>query len=200
MKSQLKPAILMLIAFTVLTGMIYPAVVTGAAQLFFPKEANGSILTRDGVPVGSRLIGQRFEGPGYFWSRPSSTSSFPYDAAASSGSNLGPTSPALLKAVQLRVAALHAADPGNREAIPVDLVTSSASGLDPEISPAAALYQVGRVARARSLPESRLRELVTRFTRGRALGILGEPGVNVLRLNLALDSLRPAAGVAAPPR
>lgn len=189
MKDQLRPALTMLIALTVLTGLIYPLAVTGLAQLFFPDQTNGSLIVQEGKVVGSKLIGQYFDKPEYFWSRPSATAPFPYNAAASGGSNLGPTNPVLLEAVKARVAALRAADPGNDLPIPVDLVTASGSGLDPHISPAAASYQVKRVARARGLDENRVLTLVSKHTTGRQFGVLGEPRVNVLRLNLALDAL-----------
>ena len=177
----------MTIVTTLLLGIIYPLVVTGIAQVVFPYQANGSLIVKDGKPVGSALIGQSFDDPKYFWGRPSATSPFAYNAAASSGSNLSPTNPALVKAVQERVDALRAADPGNKAAVPVDLVTASASGLDPHISPAAALYQVTRVAQARKLEPQAVRQLVDQHTEGRFLGILGEPRVNVLKINLALD-------------
>jgi len=185
---ELKPAFLMLIVFTVLTGLVYPSVVTGIGQVLFPRQANGSLIERDGKAVGSELIGQPFSSPKYFWSRPSATSPYPYNAASSSGSNLGPTNPALTDAVAARVKALRDADPDNKAPVPVDLVTSSGSGLDPHISPAAAEYQVNRVARARSLDPSKVRALVAQSTQGRQLGFLGEPRVNVLELNLALDA------------
>jgi K+-transporting ATPase ATPase C chain len=162
--------------------------VTGVAQVFFPWQANGSLIVRDGKPVGSALIGQPFDAPQYFWSRPSATSPFPYNAAASAGSNLGPTNEALVKAVQARIDALKAADPGNPKPIPVDLVTASASGLDPHISQAAADYQVRRVAKARGMDETVLRQVVANHTHGRQWGLLGEPRVNVVELNLTLDS------------
>lgn len=169
------------------TGLAYPALVTVIAQLVFPHQANGSLIIKDGKAVGSALIGQPFDDPKYFWGRPSATSPFPYNAAASSGSNLGPTNPALHQTVKGRVDALRAADPGNTAPVPVDLVTASGSGLDPHISPAAALYQVRRVARARNVDESTVRHLVERHIEGRQLGVLGERRVNVLALNLALD-------------
>jgi potassium-transporting ATPase KdpC subunit len=187
MGAHVRPALMSLLIFTVITGLVYPLVVTGIAQAVFPSRANGSLVVRDGAVVGSALIGQPFDAPGYFWGRPSATDPFPYNAAASSGSNLSPTSPALVEAVQSRVAALHAADPGNPAPVPVDLVTASGSGLDPHISPAAALYQASRVARARKLSLDAVRALVDRHTEGRSLGFLGEPRVNVLALNLALD-------------
>jgi K+-transporting ATPase ATPase C chain len=179
---------MMLMLLTLLTGVLYPLAVTGLAQLVFPAQANGSLLLRDGRPVGSALIGQAFDDPKYFWGRPSATGPFPYNAAASSGSNLGPANPDLLKTVAERVATLQKADPGNAAPIPVDLVTASGSGLDPHITPAAALYQATRVARARHLDESVVRRLVNQHTEERQLGLLGEPRVNVLRLNLALDA------------
>ncbi|HYL18621.1 MAG TPA: potassium-transporting ATPase subunit KdpC [Burkholderiales bacterium] len=189
MLKELKPAVLMLVVFTLLTGALYPAVVTGIAQAVMPARANGSLLTRDGKAVGSALIGQPFASPKYFWSRPSATSPYPYNAASSSGSNLGPANSALTDAVAARVKALRDADPDNKAPVPVDLVTASGSGLDPHISPAAAQYQVNRVARARNLEPSMVAALVTQYTEGRQLGVLGEPRVNVLELNLALDAL-----------
>jgi K+-transporting ATPase ATPase C chain len=174
----------------VITGVIYPYVISGVAQAVFPAQANGSLIYRNGQPVGSALIGQPFDDPKYFWGRLSATSPFPYNAAASSGSNYGPLSAALSDAVTARIDALKAADPDNNRPIPVDLVTASASGLDPHISPAAALYQAPRVARARGLNEDQVRALVTQVTEGRQFGILGEPRVNVLKLNLALDEMR----------
>ena len=187
MLRELRTACLVLIALTGVTGVAYPLLVTGVAQLLFPRQANGSLLEVDGRAVGSALIGQPFDDPRYFWSRPSATASFPYNGAASAGSNLGPTSDALRDAVQARALALRAADPGNAAPIPVDLVTASGSGLDPHISPAAARYQAARVARARGLDPGRLEALVALHTEGRFLGLLGEPRVNVLALNLALD-------------
>jgi len=166
----------------------YPLVVTGIGQLAFHRQATGSVLERTGHPVGSALLGQPFSDPAHFWSRPSATAPHPYNGAASSGSNQSPTNPALLEAVRARVAALRAADPDNSAPVPADLVTASGSGLDPHISPAAAAYQVARVARARGLPEDDVRALVAAHTSSRTLGLLGEPRVNVLALNLALDA------------
>ena len=188
MREHLRPTVLLLAALTVLLGGVYPAVVTLFARVAFPAKAEGSFVRRDGHVVGSSLIGQPFVDPRYFWSRPSSTTP-PYNAAASTGSNLGPLNPALTQAVADRVAALRATNPSQTAPVPVDLVTSSASGLDPDISPAAASYQVARVARVRGLSVDRVNELVARFTRQRTMGLLGEPRVNVLLLNLALDSL-----------
>lgn len=189
MKEQIRTALTMLLIFTVLTGLVYPLSVTGLAQLFFPEQANGNLVVHNGKVIGSKLIGQYFDKPEYFWGRPSATSPFPYNAAASSGSNLGPTNPALIEAVKARVATLRSADPGSDTPVPVDLVTASASGLDSHISPAAAMYQVNRVARARGLDERRVRELVARNIEGRQFALLGEPRVNVLELNLALNAL-----------
>jgi len=189
MKHQLRPALMMLLTLTILTGVIYPLAVTGLAQLFLPSLADGSLIIRDGKVIGSELIGQQFDDPKYFWGRPSATSPFPYNAAASSGSNLGPTNPAFIDAVKGRVSALRAADPVNDTPIPVDLVTASGSGLDPHMSPAAAEYQLKRVARARGLGENTLRDLVARHTEGRQLGVLGERRINILKLNVALDDL-----------
>ena len=190
MFKYLRPAIVSLVLLTALTGIVYPLIVTGIAQVVFPRQASGSLIVKDGKAVGSELIGQPFDAPKYFWGRPSATSPFPNNAGASSGSNQGPTNPALKKAAQDRIDALRAADPDNRARIPVDLVTTSGSGLDPHISPAAALYQVRRVAKARGLSEDPVRRLVEQHVDGRQLGFLGEPRVNVLKLNLALDALR----------
>jgi len=186
---QLRPALASFVLFTVLTGVIYPLAVTGIAQAVFPTQANGSVIVKDGKAVGSRLIGQPFDDPKYFWSRLSATSPQAYNGASSSGSNYGPLNDALMDAVRGRVDALRAADPTNTLPIPVDLVTASGSGLDPHISPAAARYQIGRVARARGLSEATVAGLVGRHTTGRQGGVLGEPVVNVLELNLALDAL-----------
>jgi len=192
---QFRPALAALVMLTIITGVIYPLLVTGIAQVAFPFQANGSIINGpDGKPVGSALIGQQFDDPKYFWGRLSATGPVPYTAfnadklTGSLGSNYGPLNPALTDAVQARIDALKAADPTNTLAIPVDLVTASGSGLDPQISPAAAEYQVSRVARARGMDVARVRELVAQHTEGRTFGILGEPRVNVLELNLALDS------------
>ena len=183
-----KESFLMLVVLTVLTGVIYPLALTGIAQGVFPAQANGSLIERDGKAVGSALIGQPFSDPKYFWSRPSATAPMPYNAGASSGSNLGPLNPALADAVKARIEALRKADPDNKAPVPVDLVTASASGLDPHISPAAAEYQAARVAKARGLDVTRVRALVAEHTEGRQLGFLGEPRVNGLTLNLALDA------------
>jgi len=188
MLTHVRAAIVMLVLFTAVTGVAYPVLVTIIAQLVFPHQANGSLIVKDGKTVGSALIGQPFDDPKYFWSRPSATSPFGYNAGASGASNLSPTNADLIKAVQGRVDALRAADPGNTAPVPVDLVTASGSGLDPHISPAAALYQVARVARARKADPDIVGQLVERHTDGRLLGLLGEPRVNVLALNLALDS------------
>jgi len=187
MIAQLRPTLMILLLLTLVTGVVYPLLVTGIAQALFPSESRGSLIVKDEKVLGSRLIGQPFDDPKYFWSRPSATSPYPDNAGSSSGSNLSPTNNDLIKAVQGRVDALRAADPGNTAPVPVDLVTASGSGLDPHISPAAALYQVARVARARGLQPEVVRQLVERRTEGRFLGFLGEPRVNVLELNLALD-------------
>jgi K+-transporting ATPase ATPase C chain len=191
MFAQFRPAFVILVLFTVLTGLVYPAVVTGLAQMLFPRQANGSLIETDGKIVGSQLIGQPFDAPGYFWSRLSATASFAYNAAASSGSNLGPTNPALDQAVAARVEALRAADPHNTALVPVDLATASGSGLDPHISVAAARYQVSRVARARGVTEAEITSLLEQHIEGRQLWLLGEARVNVLALNLALDGVYP---------
>jgi len=187
----LRPALTLFAALSLITGLLYPLAVTGLAQAIFPQAANGSLVEHGGKLVGSELIGQQFSAPGHFWGRPSATAPMAYNAGASGGSNLGPGNPALLDAVQARIAALRAADPGNGAAVPVDLVTASASGLDPHISRAGADYQAARVARARQLPEARVRALVAEHSQGALLGLLGEPRVNVLRLNLALDAIEP---------
>lgn len=186
----LRPALTLFVVLSVITGLVYPLAVTGVAQRTFPEAANGSLILRDGKPVGSALVGQAFSDPRHFWSRPSATGPMPYNSANSSGSNLGPSSPALADAVKARIAALRAADPGNTAPVPVDLVTASASGLDPHISRAAADFQVARVARERGLAEERVRALVEQHTERPWLGFIGEPRVHVLRLNLALDALR----------
>jgi len=193
MLTQLRSAVMVLLALTLVTGVAYPLLVTGVAQAAFPSEANGSLVMRDGKAVGSRLIGQSFDDPKYFWGRLSATSDsdgkpLPYNGGSSTGSNLGPTNPALVDEVSARIAALHAADPDAHGPIPVDLVTSSGSGLDPQITPAAARYQVHRVAKARGLDEARVTKLVADHTHDRQLGLFGEPRVDVLELNLALDA------------
>jgi K+-transporting ATPase ATPase C chain len=185
----LRQSFLMLLVMTVITGGLYPLAATGLSRLAFAHQADGSLIERDGKPVGSAMIGQSFDDPRYFWGRPSATAPNPYNASASSGSNQGPTNPALADAVKQRIAALQGADPGNRAPVPVDLVTASGSGLDPQISPAAAQYQVARVARLRRLDMAQVQALVSAHTQGRQLGVLGEPRVNVLDLNLALDAL-----------
>jgi len=190
MIKHFKPAVILFVLLSVLTGVIYPAVVTGLAQLLFSSQANGSLMTDNGgKPTGSSLIGQPFSRPGHFWGRPSATGPFPYNAGASSGSNLGPTNPALVDTIKARIQALKAAEPDNKAPIPVDLITASGSGLDPHISPAAADYQINRVARARNLKPEKLRALVDANTESRQWGFLGEPRVNVLTLNLALSAI-----------
>ena len=186
---QLRPALASFALLTILTGVAYPLVVTAIAQVLFPAQANGSVIMKDGKAVGSSLIGQAFDDPKYFWSRISATSPQAYNGESSSGSNYGPLNDSLVDAVRGRIDALRAADPENKQPIPVDLVTASGSGLDPHISPAAARYQAARVARVRSLPEPTVLALVERHTHGRQLGVLGEPVVDVLALNLELDSL-----------
>lgn len=190
MLNEIRPAVASFAVLTLLTGIAYPYAVTGLAQALMPARANGSLIVQDGRVVGSSLIGQPFSDPGHFWGRPSATAPMPYNAGASSGSNLGPTNPVLIAAVEARVKALREADPENKAPVPVDLVTASASGLDPHISQAAAAYQVGRVARARRLDPEAVRKLVAAHTEKRQLGILGEARVNVLGLNLALDALQ----------
>jgi len=187
MFAHVRPALVSLVAFTVICGAIYPLVVTGIGQLLFPQQSNGSLISAEGQVFGSKLVGQPFSDAKYFWSRPSATGPFPYNAGASSGSNQGPLNPASHEAVAGRIKALQEADPDNKLPVPVDLVTASGSGLDPHISPAAAAYQVNRVARIRSMSPDQVRSLVAEHTEGRQWGILGEPRVNVLTLNLALD-------------
>jgi K+-transporting ATPase ATPase C chain len=185
-----RTAIITIALFTLITGVIYPLLVTGVAQVVFPGKANGSLLKKEGKVVGSELIGQQFSDPKYFWSRPSATSPFAYNAGASSGSNYGPLNPALLDGAKKRIQDLKAADSSNTQPIPVDLVTSSGSGLDPHISVQAAYFQIGRVSRSRNLAEGKVRLLVEQNTEGRQLGFLGEPRVNVLKLNLELDDVQ----------
>lgn len=191
MKNLLRPVIVLFAALTVVTGVIYPVVVTALGQAVFPHQANGSLIEKNGKAVGSALLGQQFDAPGYFWGRLSATTPNPYNPLASSGSNLGPTNPALADEVKGRLNALHEADPTNTTPAPVDLVTSSGSGLDPDISPAAAAYQAARVAKARGLSREQVDGLIDQHTSARQLGVLGEPRVNVLELNLALDELKP---------
>lgn len=188
MRHHLRPALVLFVALSLITGIAYPLLVTGIAQLVFPDQANGSLVVENDRIVGSALIGQSFTAPRYFWGRPSATAPMAYNAGASGGSNQGPSNPALVDAVKARLEALRAADPHNTEPVPVDLVTASASGLDPHISVAAAEFQLGRVARARDLPVQRVRALVAQHTQGRLVGFIGEPRVNVLALNLALDA------------
>ena len=188
MKTLLRPAVSLFVLLSLLCGVAYPLLVTGMARLAFPFAAQGSLIIRDGRPIGSVLIGQNFTDPKYFWGRPSATTPQPYNAAASSGSNLGPTNPALVDAIKARIEALRAADPTNQRAVPIDLVTASASGLDPHISPAAADYQAERVARARQLEPQTVRQLIARHSEGRDFGLFGESRVHVLKLNLALDA------------
>ena len=189
-QSFVRPLITLFVVLTAITGIAYPLVVTGLGQGLFKAQANGSLIEHNGAVVGSSLIGQQFDAPEYFWGRLSATSPMPYNASNSGGSNLGPTNPALQDEIKGRIAALKAADPASTQPVPVDLVTSSGSGLDPEITPAAALYQVDRVAKARGLPVDQVQQLVTSYTSGRQFGILGEARVNVLELNLALDALK----------
>jgi K+-transporting ATPase ATPase C chain len=186
----IRPAVSLLALMTVLLGIVYPLVITGAAKVAFPRQAGGSLIFQNGKLIGSTLIGQSFSDPKYFWGRPSATSPQPYNGLASSGSNLGPLNPALLDAVKANAKALRDADPDNRLPIPVDLVSASGSGLDPEISPAAVHYQAARVARARNLPLEQVEALIRAHERGRLLGFMGEPRINVLEANLALDHLR----------
>lgn len=190
MTTIIRNSLMSLLLFTILTGIIYPLAVTGIAQVVFPHQASGSIITKNGKPVGSSPLGQQFDDPKYFWGRLSATTPYPYNGGASTGSNLGPNNPDLTKAVQARIDALHAVDPANGAKIPVDLVTASGSGLDPHISQAAAEYQVHRVAKARGLDDARVSNIVAKNTSGRWLGVIGEPVVNVLELNLALNELK----------
>lgn len=191
MNTILRPALVTFAVLTALTGIAYPLVVTGIGQAAFPEQASGSLILRDGQPVGSSLIGQNFSDPKYIWGRPSATGPYPNNATASSGSNQGPLNPALADAVKGRIEALRAADPGNTAPVPIDLVTASASGLDPHISVAAATFQAARVAKARSLPAAQVQQLIEKHTEGRLFDFLGEPRINVLHINLALDAARP---------
>ena len=194
MKILIRPAVVLFVLLSIITGLIYPLLVTGIGQALFPQQAAGSLIERDGKLIGSRLIGQNFTDPQYFWGRPSATAPQPYNAAASGGSNLGPLNPVLKDAVESRVKALRTADPGNTQPVPIDLVTASASGLDPHISPAAADYQIARVARARGLAPEAVRNLVVQHTEARQWSVFGESRVNVLELNLALDALPAHSG------
>ena len=187
MKTLIRPALSLFILMTVVTGVLYPLAVTGVAKLAFADQASGSLIVRDGKTVGSALIGQHFSDPGHFWGRPSATGPMPYNGAGSSGSNQGPLNPALVDAVKGRIEALKAADPDNKGPVPVDLVSASASGLDPHISVAGAQYQAARVARARGIEPAAVQSLIARHTEERLLGVFGEPRINVLALNLALD-------------
>jgi K+-transporting ATPase ATPase C chain len=191
MTSTLRPALVLFVLLTALTGLVYPFALTDLAQLAFPIQAAGSLVVRDGKPIGSTLIGQNFSDPKYLWGRPSATGPQPYNASNSSGSNLGPLNPALTDAIKGRIAALRAADPDNSSAIPVDLVTTSGSGLDPHLSAAGAKYQAGRIAKARKLAVSQVEHLIDAQTEGALFGLLGEPRVNVLAINLALDAIHP---------
>ena len=191
MKTALRPLLVLFTMLAVVTGVIYPAVVTAVSRAAFANQADGSLIVKNGKAVGSALIGQQFDAPYYFWGRLSATTPNPYNATSSGGSNLGPTNPALLDEIKGRISALHDADPTNTAAIPVDLVTSSASGLDPEITPAAAAYQAQRVAKARGMSPDDVTRLIAQNTQGRQFGIFGEPRVNVLELNLALDAAQP---------
>jgi potassium-transporting ATPase KdpC subunit len=190
MTTMIRNSLMSLLVFTILTGIIYPLAVTGIAQVIFPRQANGSIIVKNGKPVGSSLIGQQFEDPKYFWGRLSATTPYPYNGGSSTGSNLGPNNPDLMKAVQARIDALRTADPGNGAKIPVDLVTASGSGLDPHISLATAEYQIHRVAKARGLEDARVHDIVATNSNGRWISVIGEPVVNILELNLALDDLK----------
>jgi potassium-transporting ATPase KdpC subunit len=190
MKTLLRPAITLFVLLSVITGIVYPFVATAISQALFPHIAAGSLIVKDGKPIGSNLIGQNFADPKYFWSRPSATSPQPYNGTASGGSNQGPLNPALVDAVKARIESIKAADPDNKLPIPADLVTASGSGLDPHISPAAAAYQADRVARARQIKAEIVAALVAQNTEGRQFGLFGEPRVNVLKLNLSLDELR----------
>lgn len=190
MNKTLKPALLLFLLLTLITGVVYPVLVTIVSNATMPAQASGSLIVKDGKTIGSKLIGQNFSDPKYFWGRLSATSPQPYNGAASSGSNLGPLNPALTDNIKARIDALHAADPENKARVPVDLVTASASGLDPDISPAAAQYQIARIARVRNVPVAAVQKLVEQNTEGRQFGLFGEPRINVLAVNLALDDLR----------
>ncbi|MBF0458123.1 MAG: potassium-transporting ATPase subunit KdpC [Nitrospirae bacterium] len=189
MMAVIRTSIVSLVVFTVILGIVYPAVMTGVCQMIFPNEANGSLIWKNGKAAGSSLIGQPFSSPEYFWSRPSATTPYPYNAGSSSGSNLGQNNPDLHKALADRIAALKAADPENAKPVPMDIITASGSGLDPHISPAAALYQASRVAKQRGISEAEVYSLIEKYKESRQLGILGDPVVNVVRLNMALDNL-----------